>query len=633
MKLLDVFKKQIADMGMLKRVWLTTFNLDISFVETWVLPAVLGMDPPVSRMDYEGLQRALNESGIDFRIYCDPRMIAKEKPKRTSIAVYPVSVRKLAQSEESYLDKERGLFHPKVFYLEDHYRKIIVGAGSANLTLSGWGRNQETVDFRCVASNAQYQQVKRFFTTIDNSLNDEEFFPTRRKFLGDDPDWSFIHSLAGCTLLDALKNGGEIHTLSVWSPYLAEDLVGFIDNIGHEVLVELVPDLVEGRYIRTRWSDSIQAMITNKKLTVYRSPVPKDDRALMTHAKLWLAKSNTGTQLAVGSWNFTNPGCSSLPEANWNVEAGIVHPVSRNITICGKEWDDVNEENFASEALLEEEALEPDELQPFDLSVIFDWTRCEYQISGQWFGGKPASGYQLILPGINGANELVWKATGIGLKSPRQLTVLKSNAVLDNPFYTLRRTGITDWQGMIVESGIEHRRALSFKSLDDLLNSYLNSVDPALSDRLMLRCAGAQDEEQSEGMVQAMNLDATSYFRLFQAIQQRRNWLADADDGTQLYRRLFSEPGCLQELAEIARERINQPTQLVFNWFLAQEVNTLAALARKRVKSIRHKQGAEAISVAVHLWESLQVAIPPLTSDATSLRYLAAIMEDCSYGE
>ncbi|HDZ0806962.1 TPA: hypothetical protein RRT88_005154, partial [Klebsiella pneumoniae] len=100
MKLLDVFKKQIADMGMLKRVWLTTFNLDISFVETWVLPAVLGMDPPVSRMDYEGLQRALNESGIDFRIYCDPRMIAKEKPKRTSIAVYPVSVRKLAQSEE-----------------------------------------------------------------------------------------------------------------------------------------------------------------------------------------------------------------------------------------------------------------------------------------------------------------------------------------------------------------------------------------------------------------------------------------------------------------------------------------------------------------------------------------------------
>jgi len=508
-----------------------------------------------------------------------------------------------------------------------------VGAGSANLTLSGWGRNQETVDFRCVASNAQYQQVKRFFTTIDNSLNDEEFFPTRRKFLGDDPDWSFIHSLAGCTLLDALKNGGEIHTLSVWSPYLAEDLAGFIDNIGHEVLVELVPDLVEGRYIRTRWSDSIQAMITNKKLTVYRSPVPKDDRALMTHAKLWLAKSNTGTQLAVGSWNFTNPGCSSLPEANWNVEAGIVHPVSRNITICGKEWDDVNEENFASEALLKEEVLELGELPPFDLTVIFDWTRCEYQIVGQWFSGKPESGYHLILPGINGSNELVWKANGKVLKSPQQLAVLKSDAVLDNPFYTLRRAGKTDWQGMIVETGTEHRRALSFTSLDDLLNSYLSSADPGLSDRLMLRGVGAQDEVQSEVEAEIVRLEVTSYFRLFQAIQQRRNWLVEVEDGTLLYRRLFSEPGCLQELAEIARERVKQPTHPVFNWFLAQEVNSLAALAIKRVKSIRRKRGAEAIFVAAHLWESLQVAIPPLTSDAASLRYLAAIREDCSYGE
>lgn len=41
----------------------------------------------------------------------------------------------------------------------------------------------------------------------------------------------------------------------------------------------------------------------------------------------------------------------------------------------------------------------------------------------------------------------------------------------DNPFYTLRRTGKTDWQGMIVETGTEHRRALSLTSLNDLLNS------------------------------------------------------------------------------------------------------------------------------------------------------------------
>ena len=49
MKLLDVFKKQIADMGMLKRVWLTTFNLDISLLKrgyfllcwVWTRPLVV----------------------------------------------------------------------------------------------------------------------------------------------------------------------------------------------------------------------------------------------------------------------------------------------------------------------------------------------------------------------------------------------------------------------------------------------------------------------------------------------------------------------------------------------------------------------------------------------------------------
>jgi len=633
MKLLETFKKQIAEMGELKRVWLTTFNMDISFIETWVLPAVLGEEPPVSRMDYEGLQRVLNESEIDFRVYCDPRMIAKDKPKRTSIPVYPVSVRKLAQQKGSYLDKDRGLFHPKVFYLEGTSKKIIIGAGSANLTLSGWGRNQEAVDFRCIANNEQYQQVKRFFIRLDNSLDNDEFFPKRKKFLGNDEQWSFIHSLGGETLLQALKNGGELRTLSVWSPYLADDLGGFIAKLDEsEMSVELVPDLVSEGYIRTRWSESIQALINDKKLAVFYSPAPKDERALMTHAKLWLAKSTTGKRLAIGSWNFTRPGCSSLDEGGWNVEAGIVHPVSRDTAICGNEWD-IKASDFASEELLKEEVLDPGELPPFDLSVIFDWTRNEYQIRGKWFGGKPESGYQLILPGINGANELLWKANDKSLKSPRQLAVLKSDAVLDSPFYTLRKAGEMDWPGTIVETGTEHRRALSFASLDDLLNSYLSVADPGMSDRLILRAFGAQDEVKSEGKAEIVRLDVTSYFRLFQATQQRRNWMEAVEDGSQLYRCLFSEPGSLRELAEIASERAKQSTHSVFNWFLAQEVNSLAALARKRVKSIQRKQGIKAIPVVDHLWESLVVATPTLQGDAASLRYLSAIKEECNYGE
>lgn len=636
MKLLETFKKQIGEMGELKRVWLTTFNLDIAFVETWVLPAVLGLEPPVSRMDYEGLQRALTESGLDFRIYCDPRMVAKDKPKRTSIAVYPVSVRKLAKGDSPYvryLEPERSLFHPKVFYFEDHNKKVVIGAGSANLTLSGWGRNREAVDFRSISSNQQYQQVKQFFTRIDESLNSEDFFPVRRKFSGDDHGWSFIHSLGGLTLLKALENDGELKTLSIWSPYLAEDMVGFIAKFaGPELRVELVPDLVAGCYVRTRWDDKLQALLNDGKLTFFHPPVLRGERELMTHAKLWLAKSTTGCRMAVGSWNFTAPGCSSLEEPGWNVEAGIVHVAPRSATLCIKEWV-VDESDFASKELLEEEALDPGELPPFDLTVIFDWTRCEYRIAGKWFRGKPESGYQLILPGIAGPSELIWKANGDGLKSPSQLVVRKSDRMLDNAFYSLRRAGKMNWQGIIIETGTEHRRALSFTSLDDLLNSYLSTMDPRTSDCLTLRGVGARDEMQSEGEVKIAALEATSYFRLFQATQQRRNWLAEVEDGSQLYRRLFSEPGSLLELAEIAQERVEQAPGAVFNWFLAQEVNSLTALARKRVKSLRRKHGAEAISVAAHRWEPLQIVIPTLSGDSASQRYISAIRETCDYGK
>jgi hypothetical protein len=141
-----------------------TFNLDISFVETWVLPAVLGMDSPVSRMDYEGLQRALNESGIDFRIYCDPRMIAKGNvPPLRYIRCRCVSWLK---AKSLIWIKSAGYFTQKYFISKITTERLLWVRAVPTLRLVGGGEIKKLVDFRCVASNAQYQQVKRFFTEL-----------------------------------------------------------------------------------------------------------------------------------------------------------------------------------------------------------------------------------------------------------------------------------------------------------------------------------------------------------------------------------------------------------------------------------------------------------------------------------
>jgi len=635
MKLLEKFKQQLAGMGELKNVWLTTFNLDIAFVEKTVLPAILKMDPPVSRIDYEILQQALTESGIDFRIYCDPRMVAREKPKRSSINIYPVSMRQLAEGDAPhahYLDAENSFFHPKVFYLEDHNKKIVVGAGSANLTLSGWGRNQESVDFRCISRNEQYQQVKKFFIHIDSSLASDEFFPVRRKFHGEDNEWSFIHSLSGQTLMEALGKGEAIKTLSVWSPYLAADMAGFIASLLEpEQCIELVPDRVNGFYIRTRWDRALQTLLDEGQLTLCHSPLPRDERAPMTHAKLWLGHTAAGKQLAVGSWNFTAQGCCSLDEKGWNVEAGIVHSVVSSTKLCGPAWLEVTESDFASEAQLQEEYLNVVELPPCDINVIFDWTHCEYLISGKWGNGRAQSSYQLVLPGINKPCELLWKKDGV-LKTPKKLVVRKTDALLNNPFYILRTADKSDWHGMINEKGVEHRRALSFASLDDLLNSYLSDADPTVSEYTILRGNEAQDQTLGEGAtIPESSFEPSSYFRLFQAIQRRRERLIAEEDIIQLHRHLFNEPGCLLELAEFTREHTEQSKQLIFNWFLTQEVNSLAVLGKKRFKQLRCAQSKD-LSIAAHQWEWLQVNAPELTMDAASERYLTAIREICGYG-
>lgn len=68
-KLLQAFKKQLAGMDELRYAWFTSFNINIEFIETYLLPAVLGMEPPRNRMDYEHFQLALNEKGkVHFQL-------------------------------------------------------------------------------------------------------------------------------------------------------------------------------------------------------------------------------------------------------------------------------------------------------------------------------------------------------------------------------------------------------------------------------------------------------------------------------------------------------------------------------------------------------------------------------------
>jgi len=628
MKLINEFKARLATLGELKCVWLTSFNINIAFIETYLLPAVLGIDePPKNRSEFERLQFELTRQRIDFRVYCDKRLITQEQHKRTSINILPVSVRQIAK----HLDAKNSLFHPKVIYLEDVSGNIILGAGSANLTLSGWGRNQEAMDFRYVSNDKQYQQIKSFFTAVDPRT--ESDFRVRRKFSHADHCWEFIHSFSKKTLLKALAEDESIKTLSVWSPYLAADLAGFIDTLSHTLgnpmlKINLIPDLIQGYFLRTSDSKSVGALRESGRLFFCHNPIDRDYRTDLTHAKVWLATGETSARLAIGSWNFTNPGCGSVKvdtkeETHWNIEAGIVHPVLVRTKIAGKKLEEADYA-FASAELLEEEGLQLPAQLPFDLKVNFYWRSSQYKVHGEWFEGTPTEDYQLRLPGILHPVSLRWRGkTLVGLHT---LSTEQPDDLLTQRFYTVSAQGKADWQGIINEEEQMFRRVNGFDTLHDLLNSYIDDVDPQENDTVHLRESlreGHSAEDELPMKHSFVHVNTTSYFRLFYALNKRRQHLLTLQDDEQLHYWLFTCPGCLLELVEKTRETLVQQPGMIFGWFLAQEVQSLCQLAKKRYRKK---------SLATSLWPKLSIDIPAISAKEESRKaYLAVIKKRCKY--
>lgn len=635
MKLLSAFKKQIDQLQGIRRVWLTTFTLDLNLVETYLLPTVLGMERPRNRMDYENFQVALVEAGIDFRVFCDKRMLEPDQYKRTAIAVHPISPRGFA--DVPWVSDET-LFHPKVIFLEDLKGAMVLGVGSANLSVSGWGRNQEVFTFHRVSNNAQYQQIKTFFGPLSQQLGLELEFARRTKFADQDHAWQFVHSFAQRSFLQQLMGQATVASLAVWSPYLSADLPGLLDELrtvfGNQALqVALVADRLQGRFFRSPWSVRLQTCLEQGDLAFHASDYPAHEHSEMTHAKLWLAKSPQGNRLAIGSWNFTHSGTSSLERRN--IEAGIVLDAPASLEIVGRKLV-VSAADFASAPLLQEQSLTLADELPFDVQVHFDWQTVTYAVTGYWHNGQPDAEYQLKLPGVAAPFVLAWKSRRSGGFYPLQAVthaVADNEALLADHSYAVHYQGQVVYRGLIVESGQSHRRAQGFDSLKDLLDNLLSQVDPRTCDAVLLReClrTGTGPDEEPPAPLLAVEQDALSYFRLFQAIEQFRQRLDEVPDAEQLHLWLFSYPGCLQELAGKTRRQLQGGAPSVFNWFLAQEVNSLYAQALQRFEDFRlpyaRRQPPE------ERWSTLRVPLPLLPPAlAQHPDYLRSVEQECNY--
>ena len=84
MRLYTRFKSIIDSFSEIENAWFTSFNLSVYFVEQYILPALLGLEPPKDIRDSARLQDILREreGALDIRFFADCSMIDLSQGKK-----------------------------------------------------------------------------------------------------------------------------------------------------------------------------------------------------------------------------------------------------------------------------------------------------------------------------------------------------------------------------------------------------------------------------------------------------------------------------------------------------------------------------------------------------------------------
>lgn len=554
MKLLDELKRQLEVVGPLRKAWFTTFNISFDLIETWILPTLAGCDIPKNAAGYEAVQSRLFGSkegtgSVDVRVFCDVRTLRSSARKRTTMPVHGIDFRHAGLDSEKEKKFAKGLFHPKVIYLEGK-NGAVIGAGSANLSIDAWSRNRECFHFERLRDAANIEEVQCFFQRLHEwaGLKDVVGLDVAGRST-EKVDWSFVSSLSKTSFLDQLlRNDMSGQNLTVWSPYFSEDLPGLVaamqDPSRPFGKIRFVPDIKDwssdrGGKMRIS-AASVKVLLERGHEFWLDMPFLKaaPDTPRLSHAKVW----HTPKRIGIGSWNMSHAALN-LGE-KFNVEAGFVLERPTEISSLELVKDPYNFAMNDVELKEENAALEALELPEVAIRVAYDWKDCSW--SWSCVLEQNLSNVRLLLPGI-AAIDLSSRLTESGMTEAKPLK---------ERFVTVEflRAGVPGSQVVWVEErNAQERPSAGFESLDSLMAGLLQSrPDKSLEgDRFVL---SGEDLESDEDLVEeAQHTRARiSYFRMFAAMRQARLRFRgdEVKDPYVLRRRIRVEPGCLKELHE-----------------------------------------------------------------------------------
>lgn len=305
MKLYNEYIKVLKKLDKIEKAYFTTFNLDISFVEKYLIPPLLKDDIADNKLSLEDLNISLmKNSKPDIKFFYDANMLTSFD-KKTLVETYPILIK-------------NGVFHPKVIYLKGSNASYLF-VGSGNLTVSGWGRNIEAFEIVEILNNGHLEkQVLNFFDEIFElaDIDTEKTNKTLRKILPH--KYNFVYSFyknsqSNSPLLEALHLD---KSLQLFSPYFSDDLDQLFQKEEFDTLneINIIPDLIENQKIRLKKLPTIM----KEKINFYRfeeNDYFENNQDSTNHSKIWISD----THYAIGSHN-----CTEQALYGKNFEASLV---------------------------------------------------------------------------------------------------------------------------------------------------------------------------------------------------------------------------------------------------------------------------------------------------------------------
>ncbi|MFO8072218.1 MAG: hypothetical protein R6V85_10130 [Polyangia bacterium] len=532
-------------------VVLTTFNLSAAFLEDHALPTVLGVEAKTAAARRAELHQRLGATPCT--VFYDPTSPPRISGKYRYVA-RPVPVR-------------GRFFHPKLVVLagrsEDETTWVYLAVSSANLTLSGWGRNAESFGETWIHTPRQqsWQALDSLLSWLsahsplgENQTDSDAVsrvraalarMPERKRFIdsGTEP-WSgtlyakFYASVVHKDGLQAFLQGNRSRRASeVWaySPYWS-DVTEQVETFNARKTVLVPARRMDGAALGLSQE---QAAELDEHTEILQNEGDVGTR--FWHMKAYWIEHGNSIRTAVGSCNFTQAG---LAGAEGNVEAMLVFDADPEWLPEGRE---VETEELATEAQAEEEAPEP---APVAIVVAWDWRAHLWR---WWLDEGPRQhDFSLHLPGLAAFRIKSGTHTKPG-KPPARGALFTVTYRTDQ--------GEQQWQGQIVELNLDHSSRTYGRPLtaNEILESWRGRA-PTWD----LGGGGGNGDSDDDGEDVEANapaaFDAVNLYDLYRAMRALRAKLAGLEQHPDIQRAyLVGRPDSVMALAHLADRDAEAP--------------------------------------------------------------------------